>query len=71
MTQTQKVVNQALSLGKAERAIVINLLLQSLEEPTDHQDEWLALTEKRRQDYKSGKTKLVTWEQIKENVRRK
>ena len=71
MTLAQKIVNEALSLEKSDRAVVIHLLLQSLEDPVDHQDKWLALAEKRRQDYKSGKVQLVNWKHIESNVRGK
>lgn len=71
MTLAQKIVSEALCLEKSDRAIVINLLLQSLEEPTDHQDKWLSLAEERRQEYKNGKVKLVSWDQIESNIRAK
>ena len=71
MTLAQKIVHDALGLEQSERAVVINLLLQSLEEPKTYESEWLELAEKRRQEHESGKVHLLKWNEVKENVRRR
>lgn len=63
------------SLGKltaAERAELAHCLIASLDEPAepDVESAWLDLAERRLREIRSGKVEAVSWEEIKERIRR-
>ena len=59
-----------LSLPKPERAHLVNLLLDSLDAPseTEIQDIWLSEARRRADDIDSGKVSLVSDEQLEREV---
>ncbi len=59
-----------LGLPKSERAHLVNLLLDSLDSPseTDIQDAWLSVASRRADEIDAGKVNLVSSEQLERQV---
>ena len=67
---TQVVANQALALSPEDRALVANLILQSLEaQPTTYDKEWEELSLKRSQEIKNGKVKPLSQKEFDKGIR--
>ncbi|CAB1077841.1 hypothetical protein D1AOALGA4SA_5619 [Olavius algarvensis Delta 1 endosymbiont] len=64
-------LNEALSMSPAERAMLAHCLISSLDQPKDRNvdAEWIKLAQKRLADIKKGSVKTVSWESIKQKVR--
>ena len=65
------ILNEALSMSPAERAMLAHCLITSLDQPKDKNvdAEWIKLAQKRLEDLESGNAKPVSWESIKQKVR--
>ena len=65
------ILNEALSMSPAERAMLAHCLISSLDQPKDKNVdvEWIKLAQKRLVDLKIGRVKPVSWESIKQKVR--
>lgn len=65
MDITKNILNQALKMSPADKFIIIEGLLNSLDEPDKTVDEiWAIEAEKRLQAYKDRKIKTVTYEEV-------
>ncbi len=65
------ILNEALSMSPAERAMLAHCLITSLDQPKDKNvdAEWIKLAQKRLADLENGSVKPVSWESIKQKVR--
>jgi len=65
------ILNEALSMNPAERAMLAHCLISSLDQPkTKNVDaEWIRLAQKRLNDLENGSVKPVSWESIKQKAR--
>lgn len=65
METTRSILNQALRMKPADRFIIIEGLMNSLDEPDKTIDEiWATEAEKRLNAYKDGHLKTVTYEEV-------
>jgi len=63
MSPTKTIINKALNLIPAERFIIIEALVKSLDNPDPVIDKaWAVEAEKRLKAYKAGKMKTVSFE---------
>jgi len=71
--KVQEIEKEALQLSSHERALLAEHLIGSLETDTDPEAErsWIEEAERRYQDYKSGKVKTLSAEQVFKNARMK
>ena len=68
MEKTKAILEQALKMKPADKLIIIEGLLNSLDEPDKTIEEiWAEETEKRLQAYKEGRLKTLTYEEVFEN----
>lgn len=69
----QKIEKEALRLSSHERALLAEHLIGSLETDADPDAErsWIEEAERRYQDYKSGKVKTISAEQVFKDARMK
>lgn len=70
MSPTKTIISKALHLKPAERFIIIEALIKSLDIPDRSiENVWAQEAEKRLKDYKAGKLKTVSFEDMfKKNV---
>lgn len=65
MSPTKTIISKALHLKPAEKSIVIEALLKSLDVPDPKIEKiWAAEAEKRLKAYKAGKIKTVSFEEM-------
>ena len=65
MSPTKTIISKALHLKPAERSLVIEALLKSLDVPDPKIEKiWAAEAEKRLKAYKTGKIKTVSFEDM-------
>ncbi|MFH1258845.1 MAG: addiction module protein [Elusimicrobiota bacterium] len=65
MSATRPLINKALQLKPAERFIVIEALINSLDIPNPQIEKaWAHEAEKRLKDYKSGKIQTISFEDM-------
>ncbi len=65
MSPTKTIISKALHLKPAEKSIVIEALLRSLDVPDPKIEKiWAAEAEKRLKAYKAGKIKTVSFEDM-------
>ena len=65
MTTAQDILQQALAMRPAEKFLIIDGLLQSLDEPDKTLEQiWTDEVEKRLNAYKSGSMKTLSYEEI-------
>ena len=65
MSPTKTLISKALHLKPAEKSLVIDALLKSLDIPDPKVEKiWAAEAEKRLKAYKSGKIKTVSFEDM-------
>jgi putative addiction module component (TIGR02574 family) len=65
MSPTKTIISKALHLKPAEKSIVIEALLKSLDVPDPKIEKiWAAEAEKRLKAYKAGKIKTVSFEDM-------
>jgi putative addiction module component (TIGR02574 family) len=65
MSPTKTIISKALHLKPAERSLVIEALLKSLDVPDPKIEKmWAAEAEKRLKAYKAGKIKTVSFEDM-------
>jgi putative addiction module component (TIGR02574 family) len=64
--------DQAAELPPEDRAELAGLLLESLEDPLapDHEEAWARETERRMADYRAGRVKTLSWEEVRANLHR-
>lgn len=68
MSPTKAIISKALHLKPAEKSIVIEALLKSLDVPDPAIDKiWAAEAEKRLKAYKAGKVKAVSFDDVFKN----
>jgi putative addiction module component (TIGR02574 family) len=67
----EQILEQAKTLSDAERAEVAEQLLEAVAPSTDpaYQVAWEAEIQRRIDDFESGKTQGVPWEQVRERMR--
>jgi putative addiction module component (TIGR02574 family) len=65
------ILNEALSMSAAERAMLAHCLISSLDQPKDKNvdAEWIRLAQKRLTDLENGSVEPVSWESIKQKAR--
>ena len=70
-TKADFILNEALSMSPAERAMLAHCLISSLDQPKDKNvdAEWVKLAQKRLAELKDGNVKPLSWEAIKQKVR--
>jgi putative addiction module component (TIGR02574 family) len=68
----QDLYEKASELPPQDRAELAGLLLESLEQPTDAdiQDAWAAEIERRMADYRAGRIKTVSWQELRAHLHR-
>ncbi len=65
MLPTKAIISKALHLGPAEKSIIIEALLKSLDVPDPKIDKiWATEAEKRLKAYKAGKIKAVSLDEV-------
>jgi putative addiction module component (TIGR02574 family) len=65
MTPTKTIIDKALNLKPAERFIVLEALVKSLDSPDKSiEKSWAVEAEKRLKAYKAGKLKAVSFEEM-------
>ena len=65
MSPTKTIISKALHLKPAEKSIIIEALLKSLDVPDPKIEKvWAVEAEKRLKAYKTGKTKTVSFEDM-------
>lgn len=65
MTTAQDILQQALTMRPAEKFLIIDGLLQSLDEPDKTIEQiWTDEAEKRLNAYKSGSIKALSYEEV-------
>jgi putative addiction module component (TIGR02574 family) len=65
MSPTKNIISKALQLKPAEKSILIEALLKSLDVPDPKIEKiWAAEAEKRLKAYKAGKIKTVSFEEM-------
>jgi putative addiction module component (TIGR02574 family) len=71
--KVQEIEKEALQLSFHERALLAEHLIGSLETESDPEAErsWIEEAERRYQDYKSGKVKTISAEQVFKDARMK
>jgi putative addiction module component (TIGR02574 family) len=71
-SKAEFILNEALSMSPADRAKLAHCLISSLDQPKDNNVdvEWIKLAQKRLVDLKIGRVKPVSWESIKQQVRK-
>jgi len=68
----EQILEQAKALSDAERADLAEQLLDSVSPSSDpeYQAAWTAEIQKRLQDFDTGKTKGIPWEEVRERLTR-
>lgn len=67
-----QIIDKVVSLPVEERAELIDLLLQSLNQPETNIDEkWKVIAKKRFDDYKSGKVKAIPGDEVFDKISKK
>lgn len=62
---TKKLIDEAIALPVEERALVVDSLLRSLNQPESEIDEkWIVVARKRLAEMKSGSVKMVPGEKV-------
>jgi putative addiction module component (TIGR02574 family) len=73
-TELNRVLHDALALSDNERATLVGLLIESLEETgeadTDVQAAWDAEAERRWREIESGTVKTIPWDEVKAQLLR-
>jgi len=65
MPATEKLIDEALSLPVEERAIVIDVLLKSLNMPDpDIDKKWIEIAQRRLEELRSGKVKPIPGKEV-------
>ena len=65
MGKTEKIINDALILQPAERYLIVETLLKSLDTPNPAiEKEWLQEVENRLEAYKQGKLKTIDLKEV-------
>lgn len=65
MEKPKEILEQALRMKPADRLMILEGLLNSLDEPDKDVDEiWAIEAEKRLKAYKEGKVKTLTYEEV-------
>ncbi|MDQ7032956.1 MAG: addiction module protein [Desulfonauticus sp.] len=65
MSSTEKIISEALQLNPAEKFIVIEALIKSLDAPDSEIEKiWAIEAEKRLQAYKEGKLKTISFKNM-------
>ena len=65
MSPTKTIISKALHLKPAEKTLVIEALLKSLDVPDPKIEKiWAAEAEKRLKAYKAGKIKTISFEEL-------
>lgn len=64
--------DQAAELPVEDRAELAGLLLESLEEAQDHdvEDAWAAEIARRMTDYRAGRVKTISWQELRAHLHR-
>jgi len=66
---TKELIEKAMSLPVEERALVVDSLLRSLNQPkTEIDKKWIAEAKRRLMEIKSGKVEIVPGEQVFERI---
>ncbi|MFZ5517822.1 MAG: addiction module protein [Candidatus Zhuqueibacterota bacterium] len=65
MNKTKNILDQAMRLSPADKFLVIEALLNSIDEPNKTIDEiWAVEAESRLQAYKQGKLRTLSFEEV-------
>lgn len=70
-TRLKDVMEEAKHLNASDRALMVRLLISSLDTEGDEgvDQAWLELAERRFDELTSGAVKAVSWEQIEQKIR--
>ena len=72
MTSTAEIIHEAEALPVEERALVVDSLLRSLNQPDPEIDrKWAAVAKRRLDELRSGRVKPVPGDQVFANIRRR
>lgn len=68
----EHILNEAMNLKPSERAVIAQKLINSISaDEGEIETEWLKLAEHRFNEMKSGKVKPVSWNEIKERIKKR
>jgi putative addiction module component (TIGR02574 family) len=68
--KTKELINEAVALPVEERALLVDSLLQSLDQPESAIDnEWASLANKRLAEMRSGKVQPIAGDEVFERIR--
>lgn len=67
----ERILKDAIALCAEDRAMVAHCLIASLESEQESEagEAWGQLVERRFADFEAGKTKAISWQQMKENIK--
>jgi len=72
MMNTKEIIDMAVSLPVEERAIVVDSILRSLNQPTSEIDKkWSAVAHRRLREIKSGSVRAIQGEEVFEKIWKK
>jgi putative addiction module component (TIGR02574 family) len=65
-----ELLNEALKLSEEDRYALAEHLLKSIEHPIDSRtdEEWHQIVQSRLDDFKSGSSKFIPWDQAREQI---
>jgi putative addiction module component (TIGR02574 family) len=68
----QELYEKASELTPDDRAELVGLLLESIEEPADEgvEEAWAAEIERRMADYRAGRVKTIPWSEVRSRLHR-
>lgn len=72
MPSTSEIIHEAETLPVEERALVVDSLLRSLNQPDPEIDrKWAAVAKRRLEELRSGRVKPIPGDQVFANIRRR
>ena len=72
MPSTAEIIHEAETLPVEERALVVDSLLRSLNQPDPEIDrKWVAVAKRRLEELRSGRVKPIPGDQVFANIRRR
>lgn len=64
----EDVIEQAMELGSADRLLVAETLLKSIDETSEHREKWDREIDRRIENYRSGVSRTFSPEEVRERI---